>query len=97
MLSGNLIMEMEVWQIIQLVNPVYTLNSVTGSDHVKYQESSQPCTIPEHSAWNNFPFPVGSGPFKQHLIQLTWCYPYVFLFTYKLSHHHTILSFLLRV
>ncbi len=34
----------------------FTLNSITGSGHVKYQKSSQPCTIPEHSALNNFSF-----------------------------------------
>ena len=32
------------------------LNSVTGSVHVKYKKSSQACTIPEGSAWNNFSF-----------------------------------------
>ena len=34
----------------------FTLNSISGSGHEKYQKSSQPCTMSEHSAWNNFSF-----------------------------------------
>ncbi len=37
-------------------NLQYTLNSVTGNGHVKYQKGSQACVIPEDSAWNNFSF-----------------------------------------
>ncbi len=42
--------------LIDLYWSAYTLNSVTGSGLLKYQKSSQPCTIHENSAWNNFSF-----------------------------------------